>query len=93
MKLLPDAQSSILVFVADLPRANAIYQRPGSLIWRDAGALLQTISLAATAYRLGSCPLGLLGTEIVDALALPPERALAVGCAVIGRVPRAAAMN
>jgi len=88
-ELLPSADASALIFIADLPRIQALYQNPSSLIWRDAGALLQTVGLAAVAYRLGFCPLGMLGTEIVEALALPRERAQPVGSALIGRPPSA----
>jgi len=84
-ELLPDARATILMFVGDLRRVEALYEHPHSLLWRDAGALLQTLALVAAAYRLVFCPLGLLGGEIVDALVLDRDTALPLGCAAIGR--------
>lgn len=77
--------STILIFVADLRKISALYDNPLSLVWRDAGALLQTLGIVATAYRLGFCPLGPLGSEIVDALGLPSRHAQSMGSAAIGR--------
>ena len=73
------------MLVGDMNRVAALYERPESLLWRDAGVLLQTLALVATAYRLALCPLGILGTAVVRALGLP-EPILGVGVALIGRV-------
>jgi hypothetical protein len=83
--LLPDAHGTALVLIADQHRTQSLYNNFSSLIWRDAGALLEVLALVATAYRLRFCPLGILGGHVVDALALCLEQAIGVGCAIIGR--------
>lgn len=84
-ELVPRADGSIIVLVGDLVLISAFYENPGSLLFRDAGALLQTLALAAEAYGLGFCPLGLLGQEIVESLGLDPMNAVPLGAAVLGR--------
>jgi nitroreductase len=84
-ELVPQADGSIIVLVGDLVLISAFYENPGSLLFRDAGALLQTLALAAEAYGLGFCPLGLLGQEIVESLGLDPMNAVPLGAAVLGR--------
>ena len=74
-----------LVLAGDLVRLGALYSDPVSLLWRDAGALLQTLALVSNFYRLAFCPLGNLGFEVVAALGLKTNEALALGCAVVGR--------
>lgn len=82
-RVLPDADGAFIVLIADMARPMAAYENSESLVWRDAGALLQTLALAAESYGLGFCPLGVLGNEITDGL---PGTAhlLAVGAAAIG---------
>lgn len=82
-ELLPEARGSLVALIADVSRPATAYERFESLVWRDAGALLQTLALCSQAYGLAFCPLGLLGNEIVDAL---PDRTnlVAVGMAVVG---------
>lgn len=82
--LLPFARGSALVLLADLARIASIYESPESLLWRDAGALLQTLFLAATAFRLAFCPLGMRGFEVAEALDLG-DRTIAAGVCLIGR--------
>ena len=84
-ELLPGADSSTVIFVGDLALIGAFYANPGSLLFRDAGALLQTLALAAEAYGLGFCPLGLLGREVVEALGLESTAAVPLGAAALGR--------
>jgi hypothetical protein len=80
--VLPNTHGSTLFFVADNAKPNSVYELSESLIWRDGGALLQTIALACTAYDLAFCPLGLLGSEVIDALNAP--QLITAGTAVIG---------
>lgn len=44
------------------------YADSETLVWRDAGAMLQTLALVAELFGLGFCPLGILGSEVVSAL-------------------------
>lgn len=82
--VLSDADGAFIVLVADMARPMAAYENSESLVWRDSGALLQTVALAAEAYGLGFCPLGILGSEVVEGLP-GADKLLAVGAAAIGR--------
>ncbi|NOK16003.1 hypothetical protein HMI50_02995 [Corallococcus carmarthensis] len=84
--LLPEVRGTALVLIGHASRTAAVYEMATSLLWRDAGALTQTLFLTATAFRLAFCPLGILGHEVVQALGLPAD-ALATGAALIGRSP------
>ena len=77
------AGCDLVVLVCDMAKMGAAYEAAKSLGWRDAGALLQTLSMTATAAGLGFCPLALLGGEVRDALAIGP-RFESVGIAVVG---------
>ena len=83
--ILPDAAGTALALIGDERRIEALYEHPISLLWRDAGALLQTLAMVSAAYRLAFCPLGILGGEVVDALGLDRRTARPLGCAAIGR--------
>jgi SagB-type dehydrogenase family enzyme len=84
--LLPEVRGTALVLIGHASRVAAVYETAASLLWRDAGALTQTLFLTATAFRLAFCPLGILGHEVVQALGLPAD-ALATGAALMGRSP------
>lgn len=51
-EVLPDTQGSFIVLVGDLRKVSNLYENPSSLLWRDAGALLQTLALTAEAFRI-----------------------------------------
>ncbi len=83
--VLPESDGHLLVFVGDLSRVSAHYSNPVSLLWRDAGAALQACSMASFAYGYNFCPLGVLGADVLSAIAsVPPERE-ALGMAIIGK--------
>jgi hypothetical protein len=83
-EIVPRARGTAVALLGDAGRVAAAYDNAETLFWRDAGALLQTLFLASTAFRLAFCPLGILGHEVVRALGL--ERTLtAAGVALIGR--------
>jgi len=71
--------AAALFLVADLERTFTRYPTGMSLIWRDAGALLATLHLVATALDLHSCVLGSCGTWIDQ-----PPRAIDLGCLAVG---------
>lgn len=81
---LPHAHATALILIGNVGRLSAAYEHPESVLWRDAGTLLQTLALVSTAYRLAFCPAGILGHEIISALALG-DNAIACGAAIIGR--------
>jgi hypothetical protein len=63
--------------------AKVAGDRPQSLLWRDAGALSQTLNLTATAYGQAFCALGVLGEQALQAIERPPTTR-ALGVAMIG---------
>lgn len=81
--ILPNANGMFLALVADLARPRSAYTNCETLVWRDAGALLQTLALVAELFGLGFCPLGILGGEITSSLP-SSDQLLAVGAAAIG---------
>lgn len=82
--LLPETKGcDLIILICAFDRLNATYEASASLAWRDAGAMLQTLALTATALGLGFCPLGLLGSEAADALAVEGDLR-PVGMAVVG---------
>jgi hypothetical protein len=84
-EVLPRADGYWLLLLADFDLTSDHYENPTSLIWRDAGAALQTLALVAEANRLAFCPLGILGQEGAIALLGDSDRYVAVGVCAIGR--------
>lgn len=84
--VLSPQQGTVLWFAADHLRTATRYERGESLVWRDAGALLATIGIAAEALDLNCCAYGLLGDDWISRL-LPPSRFVGVGGCVIGSPP------
>lgn len=56
----------LIWFVADCSRTAVKYKNSESLIWRDAGALIMTVQLVATALNLNSCAVGTLGEPFLS---------------------------
>jgi len=56
-----------LQFACDLALLDACYSNPETLMWRDSGALANTITLVATWLGLKSVILGRIGTDILSA--------------------------
>jgi hypothetical protein len=86
--ILPTAKGTIVILIARCGLVEKHYEHHASLCWRDAGALLQTLGFACAAFRLAFCPLGILGSEVADALDLHSEQNEPVGAAFIGRQVR-----
>lgn len=84
-EVFPHSECDYLVMLADSTAIDAFYTNAESLLWRDAGALMATLHLCATAYRLAFCPAGVLGLELIHALFGSDPRVRALGAAVIGR--------
>jgi hypothetical protein len=83
-ELLPDCRGcDLVVLVSDDALLESVYDEWETLAWRDAGAMLQTLGFAATALGLGFCPLGILGSMLLEGLAAP-RRFRARGVAVVG---------
>jgi SagB-type dehydrogenase family enzyme len=84
---LPNANAMSLVLLGHPALVASCYHDPSSLLWRDAGAVLQTLSLTAAAFHLAFCPVGILGHQIARAIGMASELT-AVGVARIGREPK-----
>lgn len=85
-RLLPDARGDLLVLAGHLEVTSAKYEYAPSLLWRDAGCVLQSVYLTGTWLRLGVCALGILGSELVVGAYASPA-VLGVGVCVVGRIP------
>jgi len=83
--MLPDARCDYLVLLADPAVTDSCYFDPQNLMWRDAGALMQTLHFCATAYRLAFCPAGITGAEIAASIFGSGSRLIGAGVAVVGR--------
>lgn len=76
---------TVLWFLADVAKTATKYSHPESLIWRDSGALLTTISLVAEAMGLQACGLGIHETPSLRKIFKLPLSVFGVGgCIVSG---------
>lgn len=85
-EVLPAAHATLVLYAAEVGKTAAKYDSPASLIWRDAGALLAVMGLAAYAHSLAFCPLGVTGEPWVGRL-LKQQGLFGVGAAFIGTRP------
>jgi len=69
-EILGVARGTTIQLVADPALVGACYENPESLIWRDAGALIATVCLVATALGQTATPVGRVGSAIVNAAGL-----------------------
>ena len=76
--------ATLVLLLGHTAMAEAAYTDAASLIWRDAGVLLATLHLVATASGLGFCPLGALGTAAARALFPRAEHVVGCGAAAVG---------
>lgn len=88
--LLPRSQAVLdapdavrLLLLAEPGKTLAKYSDGCSLVWRDAGALLGVMALAAQGLNLSFCPLGITGEPWASTLAKQGELA-GVGLALLG---------
>jgi len=63
--IINTTNATIIWFIAHPERTAAKYQNPESLIWRDAGALINSIQLTCTALNIKCCPIGSLGDPYI----------------------------
>lgn len=82
--LLPVDQGVLIALAAEPGKTAAKYENPESLVWRDAGAVLGYMSVAAEALGLSFCPLGILGERFVGAATGGDPRIHAAGLAILG---------
>jgi nitroreductase len=65
--ILGHDQGTTVQFAADRALLDACYDNAGSILWRDAGALVATMCLVATALGIAACPVGRVGNDVVYA--------------------------
>jgi hypothetical protein len=82
-EVLPEAEGTLVVLVADLSRIDHLYTNAESLLWRDAGCAIALYQLVATWLGIACCPLGILGHELAQSLE-PAASFLAVGSFLVG---------
>ncbi len=64
--IVPLQQGMLIWFVAHQERTSAKYENAASLVWRDSGALINSIQLTCTAMCLNCCPSGSLGEPYIS---------------------------
>jgi SagB-type dehydrogenase family enzyme len=85
--VLPPQSGTVLWLAAEHTRTSSRYLHCESLVWRDAGALLATIHLAAEALSLNCCAYGVVGGAWITRL-FPRAPFVGVGGCVVGsRLP------
>lgn len=77
------SDGTLVLFAAEVGKTAAKYDHPASLVWRDAGALLAVMGLAAHARSLGFCPLGVTGEPWIGRL-LEQRGLFGAGAAFVG---------
>lgn len=82
-RVLSAPNATLILLAAEVGKTAAKYEHPASLVWRDAGALLAVMGLAAHAVSLGFCPLGVTGEPWVSGL-LEQQGLFGVGAAFVG---------
>lgn len=85
--VLPIQEATICWFAAQWERTTSKYEHGESLIWRDAGALLATVSFVAEALSLHCCAVGLTGDPWISLLLPEGEKLMGVGGCLIGCSP------
>ncbi|RZL06161.1 MAG: hypothetical protein EOO89_24765, partial [Pedobacter sp.] len=81
---MPDQSGTLIWFLAHPNRTTAKYENADSLIWRDAGALIQSIQLTAAAMGLGSCAIGTLGEPFLSMMFDQNATILSAGGIIVG---------
>ncbi|MGI9374939.1 nitroreductase family protein [Novosphingobium aquimarinum] len=65
--ILGHGHGTTVQFAADRALLDACYRNASSILWRDAGALITTMCLIATALGIAACPVGRVGNDVVVA--------------------------
>lgn len=87
-EVIPVEEATIIMFAAQFDRTLTKYEYGESLVWRDAGALLTTISLVAEAIGLYSCALGVTGEPLLSELLRSDDQVVGVGGCLVGKATR-----
>ena len=85
-EILNVGKGSLLLFFACRPLVTKYYESPESLVLREAGVLLGTLSLVAEALEYSFCPLGTVAEDwLLTILSVHRELIIPAGAAVVGR--------
>jgi SagB-type dehydrogenase family enzyme len=77
--------AALIWFAAQFGRTLSKYTYGESIVWRDAGALLATLSFVAAAIGLNFCALGLTGEPSLSQLLDSGNMVLGVGGCLVGK--------
>jgi SagB-type dehydrogenase family enzyme len=80
--VVPAHRATVCWFVADPPKLAAKYVHAESLLWRDAGSLLATLSLTASALGYASCGVGCHAPDVLRTMLPDPSLVGVGGCLV-----------
>ena len=83
-QILPLDQATIIWFGGQFERTMSKYEDGESLVWRDAGALIATLSLVAESLQLNCCALGITGEPLFSQMLKSKGKVTGVGGLVIG---------
>lgn len=83
-EISPEALGHIVVYAAHPMRVSSVYENAMSLVWRDAGAADQLLSMAAFAAGMTYLPLGALANDVIISIRGEDEEVIGVGCGIIG---------
>jgi SagB-type dehydrogenase family enzyme len=82
----PNRKGTLLWFIIHPYRTDKYYNNFESLVWRDAGALMQTIALTCSALGIGCCPVGTLAKPYINELHNNFEDISSAGGIIIGNI-------
>jgi len=83
-KVLQIKDGTIIWFAAQFDRTLSKYENGESLVWRDCGALIATISLVAESLGLKCCAVGITGEPSVSQILSSNKRVVGVGGMILG---------
>ncbi|MDT7542426.1 MAG: hypothetical protein QOE33_2330 [Acidobacteriota bacterium] len=78
-------QATIIWFGAQFERTLSKYINGESLVWRDAGALITSISLVAESLGLSCCAIGITGEPFISHMLDSKEKVIGVGGVLLGQ--------
>lgn len=83
-EIVDSSNATVVWFIAHKVRTSAKYSNADSLIWRDAGALINSFQMVSTAMGLKSCPVGSLGEPYLSKYFNSQEDIVGAGGILIG---------
>lgn len=83
-QVLPVEDGTVVWFAAQFDRTLSKYENGESLVWRDCGALMATISLVAECLALNSCGVGITGEPDISQMLSSENTVVGVGGLIVG---------